>query len=302
LSAAPDRYLEFLRAVTRRQAALLAQWMAVGFIHGVMNTDNMSIAGETIDYGPCAFVESYDPDAVFSSIDQFGRYAYARQPEMANWNLARLAETLLPLLAADENEALALAAGVVAGFPVFYRQHWLVAMRAKLGLTRQGDQGDQGNDCDRVDALLADDWLTLLHQDRVDFTLAWRRLADAAEGNASLVHDLFSDHPALDQWLSRWRARAAAEVSDRRGCGEAGSAASSVMRAEVMRRASPWLIPRNHRVEEALSAASDDADLGPFTQLLAALRRPYEELPAAARFAEPATDSFTASYRTFCGT
>jgi len=288
-----ERYLEFLRAVTQRQAALVAQWMRVGFIHGVMNTDNMSIAGETIDYGPCAFMEAYHPKTVFSSIDEYGRYAYENQPHIAHWNLSRLAGTLLPLLADDEQQAIALASAVIDTFPGVYRHHWLEAMRAKLGLSGRVEDGD------RVDAALAEEWLALLQTNKVDFTLAWRRLADAAEGHLSLLRDLFSDHLALDEWLARWQARCTAEDSD--VASKTPSTAASI-RAQAMRRVNPWLIPRNHRVEEALAAASDDANLEPFEQLLNALKRPYDEDPRLARFAEPAPASFTASYHTFCGT
>ena len=288
-----DRHLRLLRAVAERQAALVARWMHVGFIHGVMNTDNMSIAGETIDYGPCAFMEAYDPRAVFSSIDERGRYAYDNQARIARWNLSRFAETLLPLLADAEPRAIVLATEVIDGFPESYRRHWLEGMRAKLGLNGRIDDGD------RVDAALVDDWLALLQANRVDFTLAWRRLADAAGGREAPLRALFADPQPLDAWLGRWRARCAAEdaglvAGESRGQGEA--------RAERMRRVNPWLIARNHRVEEALAAASDEGNLVPFEQLLEALRRPYEERPALSRYAEPAPDAFMATFRTFCGT
>jgi uncharacterized protein YdiU (UPF0061 family) len=293
LEGAQERYLEFLRAVMRRQAALVTQWMGIGFIHGVMNTDNMSIAGETIDYGPCAFMETYNPKAVFSSIDEHGRYAYENQPRIAQWNLARLAETLLPLLSDNEQSALVLASGIVDSFPGIYRQHWLKVMRAKLGLNGQVEGGDD------IDSALAQEWLSLLHTNRVDFTLAWRRLADAAEGHLSALMELFSDHPALNAWLIKWNARCAAEDSD---ATSQQLHTAAFARAEGMRRVNPWLIPRNHHVEEALTAASDEGNLEPFHQLLAALKRPYEETPALTRYAEPAPTAFTAKYRTFCGT
>ena len=289
LTGTKDCYLEFLRAVTQRQAALVAQWMLVGFIHGVMNTDNMSISGETIDYGPCAFMETYSAKAVFSSIDEHGRYAYENQPRIAQWNLARLAETLLPLLADDAGQAVALASAVIDGFHAEYQHYWLEGMRAKLGLGKKVADGD------RIDEALAQEWLALLETNKVDFTLAWRRLANSAEGNHSLLRDLFRDRPALDAWLSKWQARCAAE--DKNAPGVAAS-----VRGQSMRRVNPWLIARNHRVEEALAAASDEGNLQPFEQLLAALGRPYEENPALARFAEPAPEAFTADYRTFCGT
>ena len=259
-----------LERVAERQATLIAQWMNVGFIHGVMNTDNMTISGETIDYGPCAFVEAYDPAAVFSSIDSQGRYAFGNQPSIARWNLARLAECLLPLLADDEAQAMAEAMRVIDAFPAAYRRHLLNGQRAKLGLGRVGgaDDGD--------DARLADDWLALLHAGRVDFTLAWRRLADAAGGDDAPLRALFASSGAAadapDAWLERWRERCAREDE-----GASAGVGANEARAERMRSVNPWIIPRNHRVEEALAAASDSDDLGPFERLLDALRRPFEE-------------------------
>jgi uncharacterized protein YdiU (UPF0061 family) len=280
LAGAPDRHLGLLRAVARRQAALVAQWMNVGFIHGVMNTDNMSISGETIDYGPCAFMEAYDPRAVFSSIDQQGRYMYANQPTIARWNLARLAECLLPLIDPDTDRAVALATEVLDAFPGRYAAELLRGQRAKLGL-RTEDEGD---------AALASDWLDLMEAQQLDFTLAWRRLADVAEGRDASLRDELVDRAAGDAWLARWKARCEAEG------GDAGE------RARAMRAANPLVIPRNHRVEEALDAASERDDLGPFEALLAALRRPYEAVPGNERYAEPAAREVTANYRTFCGT
>lgn len=291
LLGSEDRYLGFLRAVTERQAALLAQWTHVGFIHGVMNTDNMGIPGETIDYGPCAFMEAYDPRTVFSSIDEMGRYAYAAQPHIARWNLARLAETLLPLIAENEGRAIEFATEVIDAFPACYRHHWLAGVRAKLGLRGQVDEGD------RIDTALSESWLDLLHAQKVDFTLAWRRLADAAEGNEAPLRALFSGQPGLDRWLERWRKRCAAEDA-----AMANDGVPARVRAERMRRVNPWLIPRNQRVEEALDAASDEGDLAPFEQLLNALRRPFDENPALSRYAEPAPGDFMADFRTFCGT
>jgi uncharacterized protein YdiU (UPF0061 family) len=288
LTDSPQRYLELLRAVVQRQAALIAQWMNAGFIHGVMNTDNMTLSGETIDYGPCAFLEAYDPATVFSSIDRQGRYAYGNQPGIALWNLTRFAEALLPLLSEDADAAVALATGVLDTFADRYAGALLCGQRAKLGL---GTQSPPDAQQDPDDAALADDWLALLASHRVDFTLAWRRLADAAAGEEAPLRALFTQQPALDAWLVRWRARCAGE-----------SAVSAPDRASAMRAASPWIIPRNHRVEEALAAASDHGDLVPFEQLLDALRRPFAEDPALARYAEPAPEAVTASYRTFCGT
>ncbi len=291
LAATEDRYLGFLAAVAERQAALIAQWMHVGFIHGVMNTDNMGIPGETIDYGPCAFMEAYNPGTVFSSIDEMGRYAYEEQPRIARWNLSRLAETLLPLIAESEGHAIALATEVLDAFPERYQHHWLAGLRAKLGVRDRDASLGQGGD--GVDLALGESWLDLLHAQQVDFTLAWRRLADAAAGDEGPLRALFAGQPGLDRWLQRWRERCAAE--------DAGVDAGTE-RAEAMRRVNPWLIPRNHRVEAALDAASDEGDLGPFEQLLNALRRPYREDPDLSRYAEPAPGDFMAEFRTFCGT
>ncbi len=292
LVGAPGRFLALLERVGERQAMLIAQWMNVGFIHGVMNTDNMTISGETIDYGPCAFVEAYDPAAVFSSIDSQGRYAFGNQPGIARWNLARLAESLLPLLGDDEDQATTEALRVIDDFPARYRRHLLAGQRAKLGL-QAGAAAD-----DVADTALADDWLALLHAGHVDFTLAWRRLGDAAARDEAPLRALFADAGVVDAWLARWRERCARDderlALDRNGAGAA--------RAERMRGVNPWLIARNHRVEEALAAASDDEDLGPFDRLLAALRQPYDESAANARYAEPAAADVTAGYRTFCGT
>ena len=293
LTGKKGRYLDFLCAVIDRQAALMAQWMGVGFIHGVMNTDNMSISGETIDYGPCAFMEAYDPKAVFSSIDRQGRYAYQNQPSIAQWNLARLAESLLHLLADEEEEAVDLAAEAIAGFHGRYQRYWLDVMRAKLGFHNRLPAGDD------EDRALIEEWLALLQRNRVDFTLAWRHLADAAEGNPLPIRDLFADHLALGVWLKKWQVRCATED----GCTNSDkSVITASTRANTMRRSNPWLIPRNHCVEDALSAASDENDFGPFEQLLNALKHPYEAHAEFVRFSKPAPESFTAGYCTFCGT
>jgi uncharacterized protein YdiU (UPF0061 family) len=312
LAGKPGRIVGLLRAVARRQAALVAQWMNVGFIHGVMNTDNMTISGETIDYGPCAFLEAYGPQTVFSSIDHHGRYAFGNQPAIARWNLARLAEALLPLLADGDDEAAVRQAvdevtEVIDAFPGWYRAAWRAGQRAKLGL----DAGPVHAAAEGTDAALADDWLALLQAGRIDFTLAWRRLADAAAGDEAPLRALFAAAEAaepapqaLDAWIARWRRRCAeqdqAAGSGGPAAGENGTAGAA--RAARMRRVNPWVIPRNHRVEEALAAASDEGDLGPFERLLDALRRPYDDDAAQARYAEPAPASLTAGYRTFCGT
>jgi uncharacterized protein YdiU (UPF0061 family) len=292
LVGTPNRFLGLLERVAERQAKLIAQWMNVGFIHGVMNTDNMTISGETIDYGPCAFIEAYDPQAVFSSIDRHGRYAFGNQPNIARWNLARLAESLLPLLADDEDQAMAEALRVIDAFPERYRRHLLSGQRAKLGL-RQADGAD-----DAADASLADGWLALLQAGGIDFTLAWRRLADAAAGSEAPLRALFAAASAPDAWLAIWHERCAREDEGAAPKGALPGAA----RAERMRRVNPFVIPRNHRVEEALAAASDDEDIGPFDRLLDALRHPYDENAANAFYGEPAAAEVTAGYRTFCGT
>ncbi|MDQ6640644.1 MAG: YdiU family protein [Pseudomonadota bacterium] len=292
LVGSSGRFLGLLERVAERLAMLIAQWMNVGFIHGVMNTDNMTISGETIDYGPCAFVETYDPAAVFSSIDSQGRYAFGNQPGIARWNLARLAEALLPLIADDEDEATAEVMRVLDAFPARYRRHLLSGERAKFGLQR-------ADGADAADAALADDWLAVLHAGHVDFTLAWRRLADAAAGDDAPLRALFPSAGAADGWLERWRERCAREDE---GAPSNGGASAGEARAARMRRVNPSVIPRNHRVEEALAAASDDADLGPFDRLLDALRHPYDESADNAGYAEPAPADVTACYRTFCGT
>lgn len=288
----PQPFLALLESVATRQAALLAQWMNVGFIHGVMNTDNMAISGETIDYGPCAFMEAYDPATVFSSIDQHGRYAFGNQPAIAQWNLTRLAESLLPLISDDLDQAATLAMEVLDAFPAQFRWYLVRGQRAKLGLQRCEPADDAG------DEALVETWLATLQAGRVDFTLGWRRLADAAAGDERPLRTLFTDARALDEWLPRWRERCAGEDS------AAGSdpATAGIERAGRMRRVNPWVIPRNHRVEEALAAASGEGDMVPFERLLDALRRPYEESSEMAAYAEPAPAAVTACYKTFCGT
>jgi protein adenylyltransferase len=272
-------YLGLLERVCERQAALIASWMHVGFIHGVMNTDNMAISGETIDYGPCAFMDHYDPATVFSSIDTHGRYAYANQPRIAQWNLARFAETLLPLIDADGNRGVARATEVVNAFPEQYERQWLKGMRAKLGLVTE----------DEADLNLAAGFLTAMVGKKVDYTLAFRYLADAALGQEEPIRALFADPSAYDLWSGHWRARLARE------------AVAPLARAQAMRRANPAFIPRNHRVEEALSAAVERGDYAPFETLLKILSRPYHDQLEFTDFAQPAPEG-RGCYRTFCGT
>lgn len=273
----PDRYAALLEAVIARQAALVARWLGIGFIHGVMNTDNMSIAGETIDYGPCAFMDTYDPATVFSSIDHGGRYAYGNQPRIAMWNLARFAETLLPLLATDQDAALERARAAVNGFADRFEAAYLGVLRAKLGLATAEDD----------DLALANDLLKTMAANGADFTLTFRRLCDAAEdvGKDDAVRGLFIDPTAFDAWAKRWHERRARED---RGADTA-----------TMRRINPAFIPRNHNVETALAAAIS-GDLGPFDELLSVLSRPYEDKPGFERYADPGPAQ--PSYRTFCGT
>jgi uncharacterized protein YdiU (UPF0061 family) len=266
--------LALLHGVAERQASLVAQWMHVGFIHGVMNTDNMTVSGETIDFGPCAFLEAHDPDTVFSSIDHGGRYAYGNQPSIARWNLARLAEALLPLIDPDTDRAIELAMEIVDGFEARFQERWLEGARAKLGLTVATDD----------DRRLAEDWLRLLHTHRIDHTLGWRHLADEAR-----LRKLFDQTVLLDAWLQRWHARLDHDGS-----------ADDV--GERLRRANPILVPRNHHVEAALGAAVDDGDLAPFERLLAAVGDPFVEHERYADLAEPAPEGFTEGYRTYCGT
>ncbi len=259
-----------------RQASLIAQWMNAGFIHGVMNTDNMALSGESIDFGPCAFLEAYDPATVFSSIDKGGRYAYGNQPDIALWNLSRFAEALLPLIDADADRAVERVMPVLESFPDRYRTHRMAGLRAKLGI-----EGEEAGD-----PQLAQDFLDLLQAGRVDYTLGWRRLCDAAGGDDAKLRGLFADAEAPSAWLERWRARTP----------------ESAARAQAMRRVNPFVIARNHRVEEALSAASEKGDLEPFEKLLAALATPFDETPALAPYGEPAPVEVTACYKTFCGT
>jgi len=277
----PQPYRALFERVIARQATLVAQWLLVGFIHGVMNTDNTSIAGETIDYGPCAFMDTYNPETVFSSIDHQGRYAYAHQPRIANWNLARFGETLLPLLADDTDAALALANESLGTFQKRYAEALIAGLRRKLGLFT-AQEGD---------AALAQNLLNAMTDGHADFTLTFRRLGDAAADPAAdaAVRRLFDKPEAFDLWVSRWRQRLADEPQDGQG------------RRAAMNAVNPIYIPRNHRVELALAAAIERDDFAPFEELLAVLARPYEERPEFAAYAEPPPPDEQV-YRTFCGT
>ncbi|MDQ3554204.1 MAG: YdiU family protein [Chloroflexota bacterium] len=275
---AENPYLAFFESVVDAQASLVARWMLVGFIHGVMNTDNMTVSGETIDYGPCAFMDAFDPSAVFSSIDHEGRYAYGNQPPIAQWNLARLAETLLPLFHVEADPAIAAATGVLQSFPDRYREYWVHGMRAKLGMA----------DGQPEDGALIDDLLALLHAQNVDVTSCFRALSSSVRGDAAPARLLFAEPSAYDGWSDRWRGLLSSQSADPQAI------------AEAMDRVNPVYIPRNHLVEEALAAATA-GDLGPFRRLLEVLARPFDERPGLEPYAAPAPPSF-GTYRTFCGT
>ncbi|HEY0271305.1 MAG TPA: YdiU family protein [Sphingomonas sp.] len=274
-------YRALLDAIVAAQADLVARWLLVGFIHGVMNTDNMSIAGETIDYGPCAFLDAYDPAAVFSSIDQQGRYAYRNQPRLAQWNLTRLAEALLPLLDDDQDKAVADAQDALAAFADRFTARYEDGLRAKLGLSIALPE----------DVALAEAILTAMAVNAVDFTLFFRRLGDAAADaeQDSAVRPLFADATAYDEWAARWRHRLASEPMD-------GAARRATMHA-----VNPAYIPRNHQIEAMIAAAVGLGDFAPFARLLEILSTPFEERPDAAAYAQPPQphERVTA---TFCGT
>jgi serine/tyrosine/threonine adenylyltransferase len=277
-------YRALLDGVIARQAYLVAQWMLLGFVHGVMNTDNTSISGETIDYGPCAFMESYDPDTVFSSIDHQGRYAYGNQPNAAHWNLTRLAEAMLPVLEKEEGDAetaLASAKEALAGFEPQLDTEYSAGLRRKLGLSA-GREGD---------AELAQDLLDRMAANHADFTLTFRRLCDAAAGSEGDpgVRSLFAEPGAYDSWSVAWRRRLEKE------------SVSADTRAAGMRMVSPAFIPRNHLVEAALAAAIERKDFKPFEELLDVVSRPYEDRPGLERYAEPARPEERV-LQTFCGT
>jgi len=274
-------YRSLLEAVVARQASLVAQWLLVGFIHGVMNTDNTSISGETIDYGPCAFMDGYDPATVFSSIDHYGRYAYANQPRIAQWNLTRLAEALLPLLADEKEAAIAIAQEVLTGFGPRFEAAYLSGLGRKIGLgeRREGDEA------------LSQDLLTRMGENGADFTLTFRGLCDAAADakNDAAVRTLFANPEAYDAWAVTWRERLTAEPM-----------APDARRAS-MRAVNPAFIPRNHLVEAALRAATDNEDFGPFEALISVLARPYEDQPHRDNYAMPPRPEERV-LQTFCGT
>jgi len=274
---ADNPYLAMLEGVIERQAELIAHWMQLGFIHGVMNTDNTNVSGETIDFGPCAFMDDYHPEKVFSSIDHQGRYAFNNQSPIAQWNLARLAETLLPLIDANTENALTLAREALERFPRVHQKALMKRFAAKIGL-REGSQEDWA---------LAQSLLSAMTDGRADFTLTFRHLANALEsGDDSPVTQLFDCPKAVESWLQTWRASLKEE--DRKAA------------IALMRQSNPVFIPRNHRVEEAILAAYQ-GDFAPFHKLVEILKRPFDDQPEHADYeAAPKPDQVVKA--TFCGT
>ena len=274
-----NQYLAFFEAVSDAQAALVARWMNIGFIHGVMNTDNMTISGETIDYGPCAFMDTYAPGTVFSSIDAQGRYAYANQPVILSWNLTRLAETLIRFIDTDKDRAIELLTDKIKAIQPLYEAYWLAGMRSKIGLSTE----------DPLDLELINDLLLVMEGGHADITLTFRRLSQSLRGHSDETRQLFEEPDAFDVWARRWRKRLEKD----------GVAAETV--AQAMDLANPIYIPRNHKVEEALTAAVGQEDMTPFSKLLTVLSHPFDEVAGNEAYAAPAPNS-SIPYRTFCGT
>ena len=289
-----EKYLDLLKLVCERQAKTIAKWMSVGFVHGVMNTDNMLISGETIDYGPCAFMDAYNPDTVFSSIDHAGRYAYKNQPSIAQWNLARFAECLIPIMSSetqqDTDSLIALVKHELTNFESFYQAEYLKIFSRKLGLDE--------NINSEARKQLVDDWLQLLESQQADFTNAFRILSDAIDVTPTSLSNLFKESNALEEWLGRWRAQLKRSENNTRSI------------VDTMNNNNPWIIPRNHFVEEALQAAIDpkgSIDLSLFRELLDALENPFEQpnfkkYPYKEALTQPASASFNNGFMTFCGT
>ena len=272
-------YLAFFAAVCNEQASLVANWMSIGFIHGVMNTDNMTISGETIDYGPCAFMDVYDPSTVFSSIDKNGRYSYKNQPKILTWNLTRLAETLIPLVHKDQNEAIKLLTEVLQLIKPVYTNYWLSSMRSKIGLSKE----------DQDDINLISQLLNLMKTNKVDFTLCFRYLSKALVGDIKSIKNLFKNDIAFDNWMTLWKERISQEsISDEKI-------------ASSMNAVNPLYIPRNHKVEEALKAAVFDNNMKPFLKLHDILKNPYDEIKEFYEYEKPVKSS-SVRYKTFCGT
>jgi uncharacterized protein YdiU (UPF0061 family) len=275
----PQPYRALLDAVIGAQADLVARWLLVGFIHGVMNTDNMSIAGETIDYGPCAFMDAYDPGTVFSSIDRMGRYAYGNQPRIAQWNLTRLAETLVPLLDDDQDAAVEKAQDALAAFGTAFEQSYYGGLCRKVGLA-----SEEPDDVEMINTIL-----TRMKENQVDFTLFFRNLGSAAAGEDEPARALFIDPTAFDSWAPAWRSRLARDEQDAAG------------RRAAMDRVNPAFIPRNHQVEAMIAAAVEREDYTPFRRMLDVLSRPFEEQPESQDLAEPPLPHERVA-ATFCGT
>ena len=274
-----NQYLAFFDAVADSQAALVARWMSIGFIHGVMNTDNMTISGETIDYGPCAFMDSYVPSTVFSSIDTHGRYAYANQPLILFWIMARLGETLIPQIHPNMERAIDVLNEALERLQRLYENYWLTGMRTKIGLSIE-----EADDLELVNELLS-----VMEAGAADFALVFRRLSQILRGDAAKARQLFNNPGAFDIWTQRWHDRLAKEEKTMEAT------------AQAMERVNPLYIPRNHKVEEALSAAVEMENMGPFTDLLSVLSRPFDEVAENETYAEPAPFA-AVPYQTFCGT
>ena len=276
-----NKYLKLLEKVMDRHAKLVTQWMHVGFIHGVMNTDNMALSGETIDYGPCAFMDSFNKTQVFSSIDHAGRYSYGNQPQIVQWNLARLAETLLPLIDKKEDSAVEMAKDIIESYSERFKEFWLADMRQKLGLFNSEPEDEN----------LIESLLNIMHENEADFTLTFRRLCHAALGKKMdrNLKNLFKDEEAFNKWSNSWRSRLSRE------------SVSPEERVSLMRNVNPAVIPRNHRVEHALNAAVENSDYGPFEKLVDVLSSPYEEIKENDEFMLPPKPGEHV-LQTFCGT
>lgn len=284
---ADNPYVALLKAVVERQAALIAQWMQLGFIHGVMNTDNMSVAGETIDYGPCAFMDAYDHDQVFSSIDRGGRYAYSNQPSIGLWNLSRLAEALLPLLNDDTDAAVEIAQGVLKNYVESYQGHWLSGMRKKCGLLTSPDESEQG-----ADKTLIEELLDMMAENNADFTLTFlylSRLSARPSEQDSDCRDLFDNPAQFDDWVLKWRKRLGEDVQ------------SNEERQAKMRAVNPVYIPRNHQIEAAIRAAEDGDDFSVFHALHEVLQNPYVQQEEKDSYMQP-PEPDEVVMQTFCGT
>ena len=276
-----NKYLKLLEKVMDRHAQLVTKWLNVGFIHGVMNTDNMALSGETIDYGPCAFMDSFNKTQVFSSIDHAGRYSYGNQPQIVQWNLARLAETLLPLIDKKEDSAVEMAKDIIESYSGRFKEFWLAGMRQKLGLFNSEPEDEN----------LIESLLNIMHENEADFTLTFRRLCHAALGKKMdrNLRNLFKDEEAFNKWSNSWRSRLSRE------------SVSPEERVSLMRNVNPAVIPRNHRVEHALNAAVENSDYGPFEKLVDVLSSPYEEIKENDEFMLPPKPGEHV-LQTFCGT